>query len=68
MMVSGMYMMQATGCVTPFLAESAATATDFCFIFDCQNGLFGGTLDPCSRQTANGEVADPFFADCPPAP
>ncbi len=61
----GGYMLQATGCIAPFMTESFATATDFCFIFDCQNGLFGGTIDPCSRQTINGEVAQPFFADCP---
>jgi len=67
-LVSGGYMVQATGCITPFLAESSATALDFCFIFDCQNGFFGGTADPCSTQTANGEVADPFFADCPTGP
>lgn len=64
LLVSGSYLMQAAGCV-PFLAESTATATDFCFIFDCQNGLFGGTIDPCSGQVANGQVAPPFFADCP---
>lgn len=65
-LASGSYLLQATGCV-PFLAESTATATDFCFIFDCQNGLFGGTIDPCSGQVANGQVAPPFFADCPVA-
>lgn len=46
-----------TGCVS-FMAESAVTATDFCFIFDCQNGILGGTIDPCSGER-------PLFADCP---
>ncbi len=59
-----------TGCVR-FLAESAVTATDFCFIFDCQNGILGGTIDPCSGRRdpgtgGGGTVLDgPFFADCP---
>ncbi len=55
---SGEYLCQATGCITPFSLESTATATDFCFIFDCQNGLFGGTIDPCSGNP-------PTFLDCP---
>lgn len=46
-----------TGCMS-FMAKSAVTATDFCFIFDCQNGILGGTIDPCSGE-------QPLFADCP---
>ncbi len=46
-----------TGCLS-FMAESAVEATDFCFIFDCQNGILGGTIDPCSGD-------NPLFADCP---
>jgi len=40
-----------------YVGESAMFATDFCFIFDCQNGILGGTIDPCSG-------ADPQFVDC----
>jgi hypothetical protein len=62
----GGFLLQNNGCVS-FTAESALVATDFCFIFDCQNGLFGGTIDPCAP---GGSVLDPvgggpFFADCP---
>lgn len=46
-----------TGCMS-FMAESTITAADFCFIFDCQNGILGGTIDPCSGE-------QPLFADCP---
>jgi hypothetical protein len=49
-----------TGCV-PFVAESTLAATDFCFIFDCQNGIFGGTIDPCEANATQG----PLLADCP---
>lgn len=55
------------GCMS-FLAESALTSADFCFIFDCQNGLFGGTIDPCAGpgdNTAGAEDTLPFFSDCP---
>ncbi len=58
-----------TGC-TSFLGETALIAADFCFIFDCQNGLLGGTIDPCSgtgsgSQTVEGDTAPPLFTDCP---
>ncbi len=62
-----------TGCVS-FFAESALVATDFCFIFDCQNGLLGGTVDPCPNQTLfDGEAVftpptGPVFWDCPNVP
>lgn len=60
---------QNTGC-TSFLGESVLVTADFCFIFDCQNGLLGGTLDPCSgigsgNQTVEGDNAAPLFTDCP---
>lgn len=44
-----------------YLVESAFVAADFCFIFDCQNGIFGGTIDPCVGD-------DPLFVDCPDVP
>ncbi len=56
-----------TGCV-PFLAESTLAAVDFCFIFDCQNGILGGTLSPCNdtgNQNTDGTNRGPLFADCP---
>ncbi len=56
-----------TGCV-PYTAEAGLGATDFCFIFDCQNGILGGTIDPCANTgvDANGAQTGPLFADCPP--
>lgn len=52
-----------TGCVS-YAAESGLAATDFCFIFDCQNGIFGGTIDPCA--TTGDEVQQgPILVDCP---
>ena len=56
-----------TGCV-PFLAESTLAAVDFCFIFDCQNGILGGTISPCSitfDPLTGGIIRGPLFADCP---
>ena len=60
-----------TGCV-PYFGDSALAAADFCFIFDCQNGLLGGTIDPCAATTSVGQgftfQRPPFFADCPTGP
>ncbi len=56
---------QSTSCFT-FSAETAASSANFCFIFDCQNGILGGTLDPCSQtRDANGDFIPPTFLDCP---
>lgn len=46
-----------TSC-SSFFGESAFVSTDFCFIFDCQNGILGGTVEPCATD-------QPFFVDCP---
>ncbi len=58
-----------TSC-SSYLGESTFAAADFCFIFDCQNGIFGGTIDPCSgigsgNQTVEGNTIPPLFTDCP---
>lgn len=40
---------------------------DFCFVFDCQNGLFGGVVDPCPdplTDVLDGESTN-LFVDCP---
>jgi len=42
-----------------YAGDSALGATDFCFMFDCDNGVLGGLIDPCAAGT---EV----FWDCPP--
>ncbi len=59
----------STGCLS-FGAKSLALSTDFCFIFDCQNGILGGTIDPCSGigsgdNTVEATEAQPVFTDCP---
>ena len=56
-----------TGC-SSFALETAAASTDFCFIFDCQNGILGGTIDPCAAPTGTGQfptATGPLFVDCP---
>ena len=63
-----------TGCLE-FLAESALETTDFCFIFDCQNGFLGGSIDPCPEalsgvaaggfEAATSPPIGPLFVDCP---
>ena len=56
---------QGTSCLS-FTGESVLSSADFCFIFDCQNGILFGTIQPCSRQTdANGDDIPPLFVDCP---
>lgn len=40
--------------------DQAATAVDFCFLFDCQNGAYGGLIDFCDPNNPDGS----FFADC----
>ena len=57
-----------TGCMA-FSGDQVLRSVDFCFIFDCQNGLFGGVIDPCNNNvfldgrssTGNANT----FVDCP---
>lgn len=53
-----------SGCFS-FTGETLTSMTDFCFIFDCTNGVLGGTIQPCAPQT-DFETGDTFFllADC----
>ena len=49
-----------------YLVESAFSSLDFCFIFDCNNGMLGGTVDPCAGGLdAAGEPTPGLFVDCP---
>ncbi len=52
-----------TGCGS-YVLESGLASTDFCFIFDCQNGILGGTIDPCAS-TGDEPGQGPLLADCP---
>lgn len=61
----------SSGC-SSFVAEMALSAADFCFIFDCQNGILGGTIDPCPPADQNTGFPNfpptgPVFVDCPDA-
>lgn len=54
-----------TSC-SSYLAQTGLTTTDFCFIFDCQNGILGGTIDPCAGLGADDNSGElPLFTDCP---
>lgn len=44
------------GC-RPFAANGITSAVDMCYLFDCENGFFGGLIDPC-------DPAKPAFLDC----
>ncbi len=58
---------------TSFTGESLFVTTDFCFIFDCQGGIFGGTIDPCTGEGSGNQTFEtddnlPLFNDCPNNP
>ena len=66
----GMLMQTSNFACESFAGESLFTATDTCFIFDCQNGAFGGLLQPCgvalNPNPADPLSSGPFFSDCVP--
>jgi len=58
---------------TTFGINAALSSVDFCFLLDCQNGAFGGLIDPCGsggligdddRTTESTIVLGPGLADC----
>jgi len=60
-----LFAFQSTSCLS-FAGESLLSSGDFCFIFDCQNGILGGTIDPCFQTLdADGNAIPPVFVDCP---
>ncbi len=52
-----------TGC-TSLLGTKAVEAADFCFIFDCNNGILGGTIDPCAGARGNEDGNPSLLMDC----
>jgi hypothetical protein len=57
-----------TGCMS-FAADQVQRSVDFCFLFDCQNGAFGGLINFCpnnenSDLLVNSQNANTFI-DCP---
>ncbi len=66
-----------TACMS-MAGEEFLRTVDFCFLFDCQNGAFGGLIDPCSGATTTSTSSSStstntvvttgnLFVDCPPA-
>lgn len=59
-----------TACIG-FGFDQLQRTIDFCFIFDCTNGAFGGVIQPCKNNDAIGAQNPPtntgnLFLDCPP--
>lgn len=60
------------GC-TGFLSDQLLRTTDFCFLFDCQNGAFAGLFDPCPQNVIVSDADSDIegntnlFVDCPVA-
>jgi hypothetical protein len=50
------------GACLSFGGEQTATAVNWCWIIDCQNGIGGGLILPCGDPTT---AADDLLADCP---
>jgi hypothetical protein len=49
-----------------YAVKSLMTTVDMCFIFDCNNGAFGGTAQPCGTGLdAEGLDTPGLFVDCP---
>jgi len=46
----------SNGC-SQFYTNGVLTGVDFCFLLDCQNGFFGGLVDPCAQGN--------LLVDCP---
>lgn len=58
-----------TSCIN-FAAAPLQGSIDFCFLFDCSNGAFGGLVNFCPDQTtdtsSDGTVTNGnIFVDCP---
>jgi len=41
-----------------FTSNGVLSATNFCFLFDCQNGFFGGLVDPCADPSQGATFLD----------
>lgn len=68
-LVAGLGALYQTACMA-FAADQVLRTTDFCFLFDCQNGAFAGLFDFCPNSGAGdtqGEVilTGNTFIDCP---
>lgn len=43
-----------------FASNGLVSSIDFCFLLDCENGFFGGVIDPCG----NAGTAGDLLVDC----
>ncbi|GMU23929.1 MAG: hypothetical protein AMXMBFR13_40060 [Phycisphaerae bacterium] len=43
------------GCVR-FATNGILNSVDFCYLLDCQNGFFGGVVDPCNDVSSGGGI------------
>lgn len=63
-------MLYQTACMS-FGGNQLLRTVDFCFLFDCQNGAFGGLFDWCPDQTdttssgTDAVQSTNLFVDCP---
>ncbi len=73
-MLVGTSVLFASGALTcaSYGAQQALSTLDFCFLLDCQNGAFGGLLDPCGQggllvanDQGNVQELDSLLLDCP---
>ncbi len=49
---------RGTGCAR-FTDNGVVSSIDFCYVLDCENGFFGGIIDPCAGGTGD------LLVDCP---
>ncbi len=58
--------LRQSACIA-FGSEELLRTIDFCFVFDCQNGLFGGVVDPCPDPLVDplDGTSTNLFVDCP---
>ncbi len=66
LMASGGFLLATGGGCLNFGGEQLLLSTNLCFVFDCDNGILGGTIDPCSTYLdAEGNEVRPLLIDCP---
>lgn len=51
---------RGNGCAR-YATNGLSSSIDFCFLLDCQNGFFGGLVDPCANA---GSATDALLMDC----
>lgn len=57
---------------TSYAVQQTLSTLDFCFLLDCQNGAFGGLLDPCGQggllignDLGSVQELESLLVDCP---